>query len=1092
MAIWKEKYDIILLQEHWLWSFESQKLANFFPDHDFLIKCADDEDNIPNDVRLHGKQGTAILWKKSLSHLVSKHPDGSERINVVTFQCNPQPICIINVYLPPNGSKDFKINFSSHLDQIFEIVNKFHDHIIILGGDMNGSLLHPKYPHDFLLKSLLEELKLMPNNNYPDELTFFSNNGSTRQIDYILTSHPDLLKIKKPLHIPTNTSDHCPIPADLDVILKHINEKPKPEAMTINKIDWEKTDILKFKSLICQKLQNIQDPTNIEDIHEKITENLYSSAAESSEDKLQPRKKRQTKIPISQSIKEKLESCRKIHKELKKKGLSVSKNPTLIKEKRSLRRAIRIELAIRRNKTYKDLMIADSNKDKLFYKLISKQRKTKQRTIKAMRVNGEIINDQDEILEAWAHHFHKLGTPSPKPQYDEQHQRRIKKTYTCISKFINVTRPFEKAPPVSLQEVESAVKKLNNGKAPDKRGLTAEHLKYSLPHILQPLATLYTSALHNGIQPQEFSIGTITPIGKKDKDHLDPNNHRGIVLSAILAKVYEHIIDKREEDEDSTDPLQFGFTKGRSPIMASLITTETISESLDADKPIYIASLDTQKAFDVVWQESLAVRLFIKRPIEYWQSHTKLLEDTKLQVKLNGSLSDAFIVSQGVGQGKILSTKNYKDFIEPALSLFRKSRAGCHIGIYYTGSPTCADDILLIANSPQDLQLLLSIAYQYSSQERYNIHPDKTKIIIYNNKKISSSFTWKLGDTLLHPNKILTHLGINRYASCIASTETIEDRIKTARRTAYSLFSAGFHGISGLNNQCLKRMLDLFIMPVLLYGLESLIISDKQKSMLEEFLKDILKRIQSLPTRTANEAAYLLFNYMTAEGALDYRLLCFLGKILSDKSSILYQICLRQLAIKDMNSNSWFIFMVKLSFKYGLPSPHDLILHPMKPTIWKKMVKLTIRNYWKEKLESKATTKTTLQRIAQERPTWEHVEMNPISVDRARLQSRFLTDTITLQYHRSKFYKEDPTCRLCGLEDEDVKHMLMRCPSLSFTRQKSLKPVYKRILELGDKFPDDDEEMIQVLLGFTSDRRLYRCGANACYAITHFRNVLHS
>ena len=376
-------------------------------------------------------------------------------------------------------------------------------------------------------------------------------------------------------------------------------------------------------------------------------------------------------------------------------------------------------------------------------------------------------------------------------------------------------------------------------------------------------------------------------MGKKKKDLLDANNSRGIVLSPIVAKVYEHIVDMREAEADSTDPAQFGFTKGRSPTMASLITTEAIAESLDEDEPIFIASLDTQKAFDVVWQDSLAVRTFLKKPVEYWRAHTKLLENTKLQVKLNGKSSDSFKVTQGVGQGKILSTKNYKDFIEPVLSIARHSQAGCYIGIYHIATPTCADDIILLANTPEDLQLLFSIAHEFSKQERYNIHPDKTKIIIYNNKNQTTIHSWKLGANIVEPTQVLTHLGINRYASSTACTETIQDRISDARRTVFGLMKAGFHGVTGVSNPCLKRMLDLYIMPRLLYGLESLIVTAKQKELLDGFLRDLLKRIQDLPQRTANEAPYLLFHCIIAEGALDIRLLSFFGKIIQDKTSIL-------------------------------------------------------------------------------------------------------------------------------------------------------------------------------------------------------------
>ena len=178
---------------------------------------------------------------------------------------------------------------------------------------------------------------------------------------------------------------------------------------------------------------------------------------------------------------------------------------------------------------------------------------------------------------------------------------------------------------------------------------------------------------------------------------------------------------------------------------------------------------------------------------------------------------------------------------------------------------------------------------------------------------------WSLGGTQVTPSPSLTHLGSNRYASSCASKDTIQDKITLARRTAYSLLGVGFHGVGGVNNACIKKMLQLYILPRLLYALESLVVTQKQKNKLEDFYKDLLKRIQALPQRTANEAPYLLMGSITVEGMMDIRLLSFFGKIMSDDTSILNQICMWQLATKSISSNSWFMSIVKLAYKYGLP-----------------------------------------------------------------------------------------------------------------------------------------------------------------------------
>ena len=78
----------------------------------------------------------------------------------------------------------------------------------------------------------------------------------------------------------------------------------------------------------------------------------------------------------------------------------------------------------------------------------------------------------------------------------------------------------------------------------------------------------------------------------------------------------------------------------------------------------------------------------------------------------------------------------------------------------------------------------------------------------------------------------------------------------------------------------------LYILPRMLYGLEALIVSPKQKEMVEASFRQMLKQIQSLPQRTANEVPYILFGILPAEALLDIKTLIFHNNI-TDHDSIL-------------------------------------------------------------------------------------------------------------------------------------------------------------------------------------------------------------
>ena len=84
----------------------------------------------------------------------------------------------------------------------------------------------------------------------------------------------------------------------------------------------------------------------------------------------------------------------------------------------------------------------------------------------------------------------------------------------------------------------------------------------------------------------------------------------------ILLKVVEHIMNRRHNLilGESQSRLQKGFTAGSSSIDAALILSDILSECIAEAKnthnPLVVATLDAQKAFDVVDHTILLRNLF--------------------------------------------------------------------------------------------------------------------------------------------------------------------------------------------------------------------------------------------------------------------------------------------------------------------------------------------------------------------------------------------------------------------------------------------------------------------------------------------------
>ena len=132
--------------------------------------------------------------------------------------------------------------------------------------------------------------------------------------------------------------------------------------------------------------------------------------------------------------------------------------------------------------------------------------------------------------------------------------------------------------------------------------------------------------------------------------------------------------------------------------MASLIITESIAEARSKKQELYVASLDARKAFDVVSHPIVMKKLYdmgISSPI--WGTINSIYNESVEVIRWAGRDSRQYGTYQGVKQGSILSPTLYKIYINDLLQQLENNQLGNHIGSTFVGSPTCADDVLLIS-----------------------------------------------------------------------------------------------------------------------------------------------------------------------------------------------------------------------------------------------------------------------------------------------------------------------------------------------------------------------------------------------------------
>ena len=956
--------------------------------------------------------------------------------------------------MPCRGSAIREEQFRDSLDEIYELCAKFSSsHHIILCGDLNASLFQSRCSRDRLFQSWITTVDLSLCPNYPNAATHYHHNGiDSSSIDYIITSpnFADFIRSVKILDLSDNTSPHHPVSLVTSLELSAVQTKHQI-IQPSKKLMWDKCDQSAYERLI-QHNTSLVVPASKEDINTMLqdTADTLLQASKTYVPSRKAGKKRSQ--PWSPIIADALHNHKQALYTWIQDGRPSLPAPSAMRRKKTkklLRSMFRQEVASRRSQFYTRVTQSWPRDSKTFHDLIKRQRSSSNAPLGAtLRINNTLCSDQHDILAEWTKHFSTLAKPLEASHFNDTY---LKDTLLDVSDIESLSRLHHSdlSPNISSEEITHAIQKLNSGKAADDSGLTAEHLKHCLPVIAPVLAVIFSAMFRLCHIPLQLKTGFTIPIHKKGKDPYSTDSYRGITITPILGKVFEHILIKRFNKVSSQSDLQFGFTEGRSPSMAALIVTEAITTNLDMKRPSYVAALDVQKAFDVVSHPILKKRIFTQcQDPPLWTLMASAIDDNCTTIRVNHQHSDPILLTQGVGQGRISSTVNYKTYIDPLLKLLESARVGTCSGPLYIGAPTCADDLMLIADSPEDLQAMLNLTYNFSSNSRYIIHPSKSQIVTYGDAFPS--------DCYIGPNPVpevdgLTHLGILRNSNDLVPNTLIDERISLANRTAYSLMGAGLHGKNGLPPGICLHIYHTYVLPRMLYGLEALPLKPNQIVSMEKTHRKFLRCFQSLPIRVAIPSIYLLLGEITLEARLHIRILVFLQSILADSHSLIYRLAVRSIFSKDPSSRSWFLYVAKLLEKYDLPNLPDLLASCPARNPWKSYVNSRVSSHCWASLQDQALQKSSLSllnvrscSIGNLHPVWRN-HTTTTDIRRATIKAKLICNVYILQSHRSRFNKStvDPTCRLCGSGAEDREHFLIKCSALHATRQKHIVTLYQ-------------------------------------------------
>lgn len=159
-------------------------------------------------------------------------------------------------------------------------------------------------------------------------------------------------------------------------------------------------------------------------------------------------------------------------------------------------------------------------------------------------------------------------------------------------------------------------------------------------------------------------------------------------MKGLFKTVYKHLycLDKFPNRH------QQGFQKHLGCLTTSFCLLETIYNNIELNSKVYVAFLDSRKAFDTVWRKALMYKLY-KLGIKgrAWSVINECHLNTESTFIVNQCKSEYFNVVEGVRQGGVLSGLLYLAFINDLLyGLEESNKTGiCNV-------TCCAPSLLLM------------------------------------------------------------------------------------------------------------------------------------------------------------------------------------------------------------------------------------------------------------------------------------------------------------------------------------------------------------------------------------------------------------
>ena len=537
------------------------------------------------------KNGMFVAIPLEIKELVIDVSPTHWRVQAIILSTPNNKVLIINSYFPTDcrGNEFDTTDLFSTLSAINSVLVENEYDSVIWGGDMNADFLRNTVFTSNISRFVEEKSFEKSWDKYPVDFTHVferEEHTYTSTLDHFFWSEGISCHVvaAEVLHLPNNTSDHCPIYCIVDIKTM----SPKKRVLTMQQQPtpcWKRaTDEQKanFKTMLDNKLQLIDIPLNLDfchDVHCKDECHIDECG--------------KCLVDVLDSIKLSAASC--LPSPSKRK--SPTKKTTIFrwnedvqpfKGKAMFWHSIWLSAGRPVNTVLHQIMKKTRN---IYHYQIRKNRKMAE-CIKKNAILDACINDKGDIFKE-VRKMRKIP-PTVSSMIDgvtvniETHFANVyDELYNSIDDNENLTTVLRhlntKIDSKSMIEVEKitpalikeAINKLKDDKTDPLYHFNSDCMKNAPPILSEHLAKLFRMYMTHGHLSSVILVSTIIPLIKDKLGDISSSN-RSVALSSLLLKIFDWIILLLHGDKLSTDELQFGYQQNTLTNMCTWLAIETI------------------------------------------------------------------------------------------------------------------------------------------------------------------------------------------------------------------------------------------------------------------------------------------------------------------------------------------------------------------------------------------------------------------------------------------------------------------------------------------------------------------------------------